>query len=91
MSWLRLEIEDEMAIARCDKCGRPKGKSGNVYSETSYHPTNHPHSGVVCGTEGCDGPAMIWLLKPEEEDQYRNGGRVFEITGSARYAKFRVA
>jgi hypothetical protein len=75
-----------MAIARCEKCGKPTVKArllrGNVkppgYSSQSYRPAGHPSSGVVCGKPGCENDALIWL-KADEVEAYQRGQRVFEI------------
>jgi hypothetical protein len=78
-----------MAIARCEKCGKPTG--GNVkppgYSDQSYRPTGHPSSGVVCGKPQCENDALIWL-KTDEVEAYQQGQRVFEI--HTQTAKVRV-
>jgi len=66
-----------MAIARCEKCGRPtKHVKPPGYSEKSYFPVGHPQSAVVCGRPDCDNPALIWL-KLDEERNYQSGLRVF--------------
>jgi hypothetical protein len=68
-----------MALARCEKCGRPtKNVSPPPYSAQPYPPVNHPDSGVVCGLIDCENAALIWL-KPDEEKAYRRGQRVFEF------------
>lgn len=77
-----------MAIARCEECGKP---TQNVkppgYSENPYLPMGHPNSGVICGRPGCEGPGVIWL-KLDEEEQYQQGQRIFEI--HTQTAKVRV-
>jgi hypothetical protein len=77
-----------MAIARCKQCGHPEGKLA-VYSTTSHLPVGHSNSGIVCGTPDCNNPGLVWLLDWEEH-AYRNGQRIFELTGKARHAKFIV-
>ena len=75
-----------MAIGRCEKCGRPTNKNVKPpgYSLKPYLPVGHPNSGVVCGTVGCENPAVVWL-QLDEEREYQNGARVFGIkTGSAK-------
>ena len=68
-----------MAIARCEKCGRP---TVNVkppgYSDKPFLPVGHPNSGLVSGKPGCEGPGLIWLKK-DEERRYQNGERIFGI------------
>lgn len=77
-----------MAIARCEKCGRPiKNVKPPAYSEKPYLPVGHPRSGVVCGTVGCENDAVIWL-KTDEEAEYTRGQRIFGI--KTHTAKVRV-
>ncbi len=74
-----------MAIARCDKCGKPKANKPPAYAAV-HPPVGHPASGVICGTKGCLNPALIWL-KSDEEDEYKRGERIFDIrTNSAKVA-----
>jgi hypothetical protein len=75
-----------MALARCERCGQPEGRKGNVYI-TSHQPVSHPTSGVVCGSADCDAAALVWLLA-EEEAQYKKGQRVFQLPNAG--AKLRV-
>lgn len=77
-----------MAIARCDAHGKPKHHvKAPGYSDVTHLPVGHPNSGVVCGKKGCENAAVVWLKK-DEEAQYKNGQRVFEI--HTRTAKVRV-
>jgi len=77
-----------MAIARCEKCGKPtKNVKPPGYSGAPHLPVGHPSSGVVCGKPGCENPGLIWL-KQHEEEQYEQGQRVFEI--HTQTAKIRV-
>lgn len=76
-----------MALARCEKCGRPEARSGSSYSQAPYRPLNHPQSGIVCGTEGCENPGLIWL-KVDEVRSYQTGQRIFDMPTQA--AKVRV-
>jgi len=72
-----------MAIARCEKCGRPRANKPPEYSG-QHPPVGHPNSGVVCGTKGCRNAALVWL-KEDEEQEYQNGERIFDIrTNSAK-------
>jgi hypothetical protein len=78
-----------MAIARCEKCGKPtQNVKPPAYSNTAYLPPHYPDSGLVCGSADCDRPALIWL-KLDEEAQYRNGQRVFDLPTKA--AKVRIS
>ena len=77
-----------MAIARCEKCGRPiKHVKAPPYSPKPYPPVGHPNSGVVCGTVSCGNAGLIWL-KRDEEERYEAGQRVFSIR--THTAKVRV-
>jgi hypothetical protein len=78
-----------MAIARCEKCGKPTGSNVKApgYSDQSYLPVGYPMSGVICGKPGCENNGLIWL-KLDEEAAHRSGQRVFEI--STQTAKIRV-
>jgi hypothetical protein len=78
-----------MALARCEKCGCPNGKKGNVYSGIPHRPLGYPNSGVICGSAGCMNPGLVWLLDWEEAE-YRQSQRVFELTGRIRHAKLAV-
>ena len=74
-----------MAIARCEKCGRPTAATPPSYASDPHVPWGHPNkSGLVCGTKGCEGAALVWL-KLDEESAYAMGRRVFDIrTNSAK-------
>jgi hypothetical protein len=69
-----------MAIARCEKCGKPKGANVKPpgYANKPYYPVGHPESGIVCGTRGCESVALIWL-KVDEAQAYQQGQRIFGI------------
>jgi hypothetical protein len=47
-----------MALARCERCGQPEGRKGNIYV-ASHQPVSYPNSGVVSGTANCDAPALV--------------------------------
>ncbi|MBZ5662383.1 MAG: hypothetical protein LAO08_18430 [Acidobacteriia bacterium] len=78
-----------MAIARCEKCGKPSGKKVKPpgYSNQPYLPVGYPSSGVICGRRGCENNAQIWL-KVGEAQTYQRGQRVFVM--STHTAKVRV-
>jgi hypothetical protein len=78
-----------MALARCEKCGRPSGRMGNVYTGPARLPVGHPLSGVICGTTGCDEPGLVWLLD-REQAQYKTGTRIFGLTGNINHTKLAV-
>lgn len=72
-----------MAIARCDKCGRPRANKPPEYV-AQHPPVGYPESGVICGSKGCENSATIWL-KADEEQEYGAGVRIFDIrTNSAK-------
>ena len=71
-------------------CGQPKGRKGNSHVSKAKLPFG-PNSGVVCGTEGCVRPGLVWL-KLEEDKSYAKGERVFGYfsDGFGQPAKVRV-
>ena len=75
-----------MALARCETCGRPKGRKGNEYVR-AHEPPNYLESGLVCGRSTCENPALVWLNNLEE-NSYSRGLRVFTLPTAA--AKVRV-
>jgi hypothetical protein len=77
-----------MAIARCQTCPFPKANKPPAYSKEPYYPVGYPQSGLVCGTKDCERDAVIWL-KTDEEEQYINGQRVFDLRTNS--AKVRVS
>jgi hypothetical protein len=64
-----------MAIARCEKCGKPSAKTPPPYT-TSHAPVGHPNSGLICGRKWCTNAALVWLKENEERD-YAGGERIF--------------
>lgn len=72
-----------MALARCEKCARPK--EGTATYIHGHYPISHPNSGLVCGR--CEGEVRVWLTD-QEEKLYLVGKRVFEFT--TQTAKVRV-
>ena len=73
-----------MAIARCEQCGKPRANKPPDYSETPQKPVGYPEKALVCGTNGCDNNALVWL-KRDQERLYRNGQRIFDLrTNSAK-------
>ncbi len=77
-----------MAIARCERCGRPRAIKPPDYSEAPKRPVGYPDTALVCGTNGCDNNALVWLKK-DEERLYQSGQRVFDLRTNS--AKVRVA
>ena len=78
-----------MAIARCERCGRPRGANVKPpgYADAPFQPVGHPNSGIVCGKTGCEEPGLV-RLKRDEAQRYLCGPRVFTIHTQA--AKVRV-
>jgi len=77
-----------MALARCNACGAPRGKGGNIYSGKPRNPIGL-ESAIVCGTENCLNAGRIYLTA-KEESKYEQGVRIFEITGGHRATKFKI-
>ena len=78
-----------MALARCEVCGRPQGRGGNVY--VSCHlPIGYPETGVICGSSECERPGKVWLIQ-EEQAQYQKGTRVFRLPTQAAKVKLTEA
>lgn len=75
-----------MAIARCIKCGRPKGRTNN-YTK-SVEPVGYPDTSSVCGSSGCENPALIWLNE-EETSAYSIGQKIFCLPTKAIKVKVR--
>jgi len=76
-----------MAIARCEMHGKPANPKIGAYAATAHLPVGHPNGGVVCGKKDCENAGLVWL-KTDEENEYQQGQRVFEI--HTRTAKIRV-
>jgi len=45
-------------------------------------PVGHPRSGLVCGTESCTRPGLIWLTDREVRS-YDAGTRIFSLPTAA--------
>lgn len=68
-----------MAIVRCASCGKPtQNVKPPSYLDAPHLPAGHPNSGLVCGKQKCEEPGLVWV-KPDEEKEYEEGQRVFEI------------
>lgn len=67
-----------MALARCEKCGRPNGKA-SLYVSFVEPAANNP---ILCSARSCEQPARIWLTVAEQK-QYLNGQRMFILAASA--------
>ena len=64
-----------MAYARCLAAHSPP--RGRTVDYLRYVlPVGYPETALICGIPGCPHAAVIWL-SPSEEQQYRDGVRVF--------------
>ncbi len=70
-----------MALARCDPCGQPQGRRGNIYV-LAVTPIRHPDGAVVCGKDRCCNPGKIWLGTAEHA-AYQAGERIFGLPTAA--------
>ena len=73
-----------MAIARCVQCWPPG--PGHRYA-LAVEPVGYPDTALICGTSGCQLPALLWL-RASEAIEYHGGRRIF--TFPTRVAKIRV-
>lgn len=69
-----------MALGRCKECGKPKGRTSAYV--LSREPIAYPNTAAVCGSKGCENPAIIWL-NVQEADAYDRGERVFPLPTAA--------
>ena len=74
-----------VAIARCEQCGRPIGRT---YEYVAARRPIGQSSAVICGVRDCENPALIWLTAAEQQE-YENGERIFPLT-SFNAVKLRV-
>lgn len=74
-----------MALARCEKCGRPNPDESPYV--IVHEPVFSPNNVLLCGARTCERPARIWLTA-EEQKRYLAGRRVF--TFAMNSAKVRV-
>lgn len=63
-----------MALARCKTHGKPEGRTHRYVRAPK--PVGYPSTALVCGVEGCENPAMVWLTE-EEAAAYETGTQVF--------------
>ena len=69
-----------MALARCKECGEPKGTT-NSYVR-SVEPVGYPETAAICGSSGCENPALIWLNDGEEKT-FISGQSIFKLPTAA--------
>jgi hypothetical protein len=77
-------VEAEMALARCETCGSPRGLKHN-YTHV-HNLVASVNSSILCGVPTCVRPACIWLTD-EEEQQYVYGQRSFQFSNHALHAQ----
>jgi hypothetical protein len=69
-----------MSVAKCLTCGHTS-RNASPY-RLIVEPAGYPDCGLVCGTSGCEKPALVWLMA-WEANEYRDGRRVFSLSGRA--------
>lgn len=74
-----------MALARCTKCGMPKGKTREYVQ--MVEPIGYPETALICGISKCTNPAMV-CLEDDEWKEYQKGERIFKPPTAS--SKFRV-
>jgi hypothetical protein len=65
-----------MALARCEKCGRPQGTRLRY---AHAHNLASTRSRIFCGEGACTAVAIVCWLTDEEEQQYISGERSFAV------------
>jgi hypothetical protein len=65
-----------MAVARCKKCGAPKGVKK---SYPHVHSAISSNDRIMCGSPSCTRAGSLWLTE-EEERQYILGQRTFRLS-----------
>lgn len=74
-----------MALARCIKCGMPKGRTRKYVKMVES--IGYPETALICGSSGCTNPAMV-CLDEKELKEYESGKRIFEPPTAS--SKFKV-
>lgn len=69
-----------MALARCEKCGKPKGRTKNYVR--SANPVGYPDTAAICGSSACKNPALLWLDESEAQ-AFIKGQVVFDLPTAA--------
>jgi len=75
-----------MALVRCERCGRPKGRVRTYV--TSVTPLGYSETAAICGHAGCERPGLVWLDE-QEKAEYDRGQRIFSVPNAA--VKIQVA
>jgi hypothetical protein len=73
-----------MALVRCEKHGKPKGRTRDYVA--AVKPFGYPDTAAICGLSGCEEPGLIWL-EPAEQQRYAAGQRVFYGESSVMKAR----
>lgn len=73
-----------MALVRCKKHGKPRGRSREYVGPVE--PLGFPETAAICGRHECEEPGLIWL-EQRELDAYSRGQRVFYGESSVMKAK----
>jgi hypothetical protein len=66
-----------MAVARCDKCGRPVG----LKSSYGHRHVSEKRGRFMCGTTNCTQPAYGIWLNDAEQTAYARGERFYGVQG----------
>lgn len=69
-----------MALARCEKCGKPKGRTKTYVC--SVRPVGYSDTAAICGIKDCENSAQIWLDENEVQD-FLSGQDVFSFPNNA--------
>jgi len=69
-----------MALVRCKRHGKPKGRKFTYVR--SVKPVGWPKTSAVCGLSGCESPGLIWLTDVESRE-YEIGQRVFGFNNAS--------
>jgi hypothetical protein len=65
-----------MALARCRTCGKPAGRKQDYVAAAV--PFGYLNTAAVCGSAGCEEPALIWLTGAEKA-AFESGVRIFGL------------
>jgi hypothetical protein len=71
-----------MALGRCRECGKPKPRGRTHEYVAAAEPLGYFLTAAVCGSSGCERPALIWLTV-EEKVAFDEGERVFGLSTPA--------
>jgi hypothetical protein len=77
-----------MAIMRC-KLHSPSTSGTSRRFRGYAKPVGYPNTAAICGKEGCEAPARLWL-SDAEMSQYERGARIFIVRTYSARIKIRV-